>query len=192
MCTDSFPSRHTFKFASRHLLQRHKIDEASKTTVRLLHSPPVQSANGNGRDAKRPARLLLGHTDNVTLAVLFNALGGYKYSPLFLSPNDDKNCCYIRPVPNCAVVNVGDALWQWSGGILRSGIHRVVSPPGEQAINQRLSFVYVLKPGSTVSMSRLVGGEEDDRDGLCKYEDWLKVKSRVTAEGRSVVHIRES
>jgi hypothetical protein len=42
------------------LLQRHKIDEASKTTVRLLHSPPLQSAHGNGRDAKRPARLL-GH-----------------------------------------------------------------------------------------------------------------------------------
>jgi hypothetical protein len=71
-------------------------------------------------------------------------------------------------------------------------MHRVVSPPGEQAMNRRLSFVYVLKPGNTVSISRLVGGEEDDRGGLCKYEDWLKVKSKATAEGRSVVHIRES
>jgi hypothetical protein len=41
-------------------------------------------------------------------------------------------------------------------------------------------------------MSTLVGGEEEDRGGLCKYEDCLKVKSRATGDGRYVVHIMES
>jgi isopenicillin N synthase-like dioxygenase len=73
------------------LLQRHKIDEASKTTVRLLHSPPMQSVYGNGRDLKRPARLLLRHTDNGTLAVLFNVQGGLQILPHSSHPTTIKS-----------------------------------------------------------------------------------------------------
>ncbi len=176
------------------LLKLHQIDEASKTTIRLLHSPSTQSAGDHSRDPKSPARLLLGHTDNGTLAVLFNILGGLQILPPSLSPESDSSWRYIRPVPNCAIVNVGDALCQWSGGLLRSGMHRVVSPPGDQALLRRLSFVYVLKPGNKASMRRLMGAEEEGggmrgKDGQCSYEEWLLVKSRATAEGKSVVRI---
>ena len=32
-----------------------------------------------------------------------------------------------------AIVNLGDAMVNFTNGLLRSNIHRVVSPPGEQA-----------------------------------------------------------
>jgi len=48
------------------------------------------------------------------------------------------------------------------GGILRSVIHRVVTPPGEQVIYHLLSFIYVLKPGIKVSVEKLMGKEKGE------------------------------
>jgi isopenicillin N synthase-like dioxygenase len=170
------------------LAQLHNIDEPSKTTVRLLHAPPHPAC---GRDRYTAAKLLPGHTDNGTITILFNVLGGLQILPPNLSPTDDSNWRYIRPEPGLAIVNVGDALCQWSGGVLRSGMHRVVSPPGEQVHNDRYSFAYVVKPSNEASMRKLVGGEGDkgDRDGQCSYDEWHLVKSRATLEGKNMVRI---
>jgi isopenicillin N synthase-like dioxygenase len=172
------------------LAQLHKIDEASKTAIRPTHAPP-QPQTAHHRDTEAPAKLLVGHTDNGTITILFNVLGGLQILPPNLSPTDDSNWYYLRPEPNFAIVNVGDALCQWSGVVLRSGMHRVVSPPGEQAQNGRLSFGYVVKPSDGASMRRLVGGEGGcgERDGQCSYEEWLLVKGKATWEGKSVVRI---
>lgn len=37
---------------------------------------------------------------------------------------------YVLPLPNHAIVNLGDALVKFSVGVLRSDNHRVVLPPG--------------------------------------------------------------
>jgi isopenicillin N synthase-like dioxygenase len=169
------------------LPQLHKINEPSMTTVRLIHAPPQPSCD---RDRHIQARLLPGHTDNGSLTLLFNVIGGLQILPPDLSSSDDSNWRYVRPEPGCAIVNAGDALCQWSGGVLQSGIHRVVSPPGQQAICERYSFAYVVKPSNKASMKCLVGGEEEeDTDGQCTFEEWLLVKSKATLEGKSIVRI---
>lgn len=172
------------------LAQFHNIDEPSQTTVRLFHAPPQPACDCVGYT---PAKLLFAHTDNGTVTILFNVLGGLQVLPPGLSPTEESNWRYIRPEPNFAIVNVGDALCQWSGGLLRSGVHRVISPPGRQAQNPRLSFAYVVKPSNGASMKRLVNGEErEEKDDQCSYEEWLLVKSRATWEGKNVVRIGDS
>jgi isopenicillin N synthase-like dioxygenase len=87
---------------------------------------------------------------------------------------------YVRPVPGCAIVNLGDALVKFTGGILRSNLHRVVSPPGEQAREVRHSLVYFSRPEHNVMLRRLEGGlidelgvdDGDAKEGV-RSEDWL-------------------
>jgi isopenicillin N synthase-like dioxygenase len=87
---------------------------------------------------------------------------------------------YVRPVPRCAIVNLGDAMVKFSGGILRSNLHRVVSPPGEQAGHVRHSLVYFSRPEHDVMLRRLEGGlidelgvdDGDSKEGV-RSEDWL-------------------
>jgi isopenicillin N synthase-like dioxygenase len=69
------------------LAQLHKIDEASKTSIRPTHAPP-QPQTAYHRDTEAPAKLLVGHTDNGTITILFNVLGGLQILPPNLSPTD--------------------------------------------------------------------------------------------------------
>jgi isopenicillin N synthase-like dioxygenase len=65
---------------------------------------------------------------------------------------------YVKPIPDSAVVNVGDALVKFTAGILRSNIHRVVPPPPPQDGQQRNSLVYFSRPEDGVVLRRLEGG----------------------------------
>jgi isopenicillin N synthase-like dioxygenase len=104
-----------------------------------------------------------------------NRLGGLQVQ----LPQSDE-WVYIRPVPGYAIVNLGDAMVNFSGGILRSNLHRVVSPPGEQAREVRHSLVYFSRPEHNVILKRLEGGlidklgvdNGDAKEGI-RSEDWL-------------------
>jgi len=66
---------------------------------------------------------------------------------------------------------------KFSGGLLRSNLHRVVRPPGSQVDMERYSLVYFCRPEHAVVMRRLKGtqiaeGGEDD-EGVSTQE-WLK------------------
>lgn len=50
------------------------------------------------------------------------------------------------------VVNIGDAMAQFSGGVIRSNLHSVTAPPGEQALFDRYSAAYFLRPEDDVVM----------------------------------------
>jgi isopenicillin N synthase-like dioxygenase len=52
-------------------------------------------------------------------------------------------------------VNLGDALVRFSASILRSNIHRVVNPPGEQAGSNRMSLVYFSRPEDDILLKAL-------------------------------------
>lgn len=52
-------------------------------------------------------------------------------------------------MPGHAICNVGDALSIFSGGILKSSVHRVVPPPGVQAEHERWSLVFFTRPNNT-------------------------------------------
>lgn len=49
---------------------------------------------------------------------------------------------------------------KFSAGILRSNLHRVVTPPGEQARHTRYSLVYFSRPEHEVVMKRASGGTD--------------------------------
>ncbi|PYH38799.1 oxidoreductase [Aspergillus neoniger CBS 115656] len=103
--------------------------------------------------------------------------------------NLKENWRYIKPEPGCAVVNVGDTLVEWTGGVLRSSLHRVVTAPGDQAKVQRESVAYLVRAKRTASLQRLKGGiippllpgEEEETRTVDEWSEW---RSRQIALGQ--------
>ena len=81
---------------------------------------------------------------------------------------------------------------QWTGGVLRSNMHRVVPPPGVQAECERYSIAYVLKPPADARMERLKSGRipdvegNEDEMGQCTYTEYHARKSAGAREGKNL------
>jgi isopenicillin N synthase-like dioxygenase len=127
------------------LSQRHLLGEHSGSEARCIKNPPkpggiseVQAAIG-------------AHTDFGSLSFLHNRLGGLQV----LVPGTD-SWQYVKPIPGHAICNLGDAMALFSGGILRSNLHRVVPPPGAQSHLERWSLVFFTRPGNSVVLRALV------------------------------------
>ncbi|KZT31627.1 Clavaminate synthase-like protein [Sistotremastrum suecicum HHB10207 ss-3] len=95
--------------------------ESSGSEIKIIKKAPQT----NGLPDDKPS--LGAHTDFGSLSFLRGRHGGLQ---VLVQGNDVWQ--YVKPVPGLAVCNIGDALKMISGGILRSNIHRVVAPPGEQ------------------------------------------------------------
>ncbi|KAF9055636.1 hypothetical protein BJ165DRAFT_1412192 [Panaeolus papilionaceus] len=118
------------------LLRLHPINEFSGSETRVTHNPPTMNTQ----------KVAIGsHTDFGSLSFLHNKLGGLQV----LVPGAE-SWQYVKPIPGHAICNVGDALAIFSGGILRSNLHRVLPPPGTQAGSDRWSLVYFTRPGNSV------------------------------------------
>jgi isopenicillin N synthase-like dioxygenase len=68
--------------------------------------------------------------------------------------------------------------------MLRSNIHRVVAPPGEQGSVTRYSLVYFCRPEDDVVLKSLVeGGEEEEEQVTAK--EWIlrRALGRRMADG---------
>lgn len=65
------------------------------------------------------------------MTVLFNQLGGLQV----LKPNT-REWQYVKPRPECAVINLGDAFVKMVDQKLYSAVHRV-GPPGDQSRCER-------------------------------------------------------
>ncbi|KAL8947580.1 MAG: hypothetical protein Q9222_006158, partial [Ikaeria aurantiellina] len=112
-------------------------NKPSGTSLRLLKalaSPPsTTTATAN------PRADLQGHTDLGSITMLFNIVGGLQVlSPSATLPPKDSDWRYVRPEPYCALINLGDAMVQWSGGVVKSSMHRVITAPGLQRGVERL------------------------------------------------------
>jgi isopenicillin N synthase-like dioxygenase len=83
----------------------------------------------------------------------------------------DGEWAYVRPLPGHAIVNLGDALVKFTAGILRSNIHRVVSPPEKQASLTRYSLVYFARPEDEVILRPLKSASMVE-EVLCKTKMW--------------------
>jgi isopenicillin N synthase-like dioxygenase len=155
------------------LTARCALDKPSATAVRLLLSP--------AQPVKDPNRINFGgHTDIGIITLLFNVAGGLQVLPAG-SKNVDENWRYIRPQPGCALINIADTLTEWTGGLLRSSLHRVVSPPGTQAQQPRHSLAYLVRAEKGTTVQRLKGGsvippvgdgEEDDTRDVDSWAAW--------------------
>ncbi|KAM0790376.1 hypothetical protein ACM66B_003258 [Microbotryomycetes sp. NB124-2] len=117
----------------------------SGSEARLIYKPPSGAPGspieGVGEDGQ-PAAAIGSHTDFGSLSMLHSrGTGG-----LQVLPPGSRHWHYIKPLQNHAICNVGDTLSVYTGGLLRSNIHRVVPPPGDQADYARWSLVYFLRP----------------------------------------------
>lgn len=153
----------------RTLSSMHALTERSSSNLRFLHMPP--------QPASTAQTSLMGHTDNGSVTVLFNVVGGLQVL------DDTGSWRYVRPEPGHAIVNLGDSMVQWTGGVLRSNMHRVVPAPGAQSGVPRFSMAYVLKPPYACRMERLKGegipcGEEGEEEEVGTYEEFHAKKSK--------------
>lgn len=123
-----------------------RLDRSSETSLRLLWSRP---------EAETDRRVTLGgHTDIGMITLLFHIAGGLQILPAG-SENVTSNWRYIKPEPGCVLVNLGDTMVEWTGGLLRSALHRVMTAPGEQAKTTRRSLAYLVRPDRSQTMRRL-------------------------------------
>lgn len=96
-------------------------------------------------------------------------------------PPQTNDWCYVKPLAGHAVVNIGDAMVKFTAGILRSNIHRVVSPPGEQADSTRMSLVYFARPEDDVILKVLDGSKLiDEKKNTSK--EYSAEQEEVTAK----------
>ena len=154
------------------LANLHRVTSSSGDQVRMIKAPPQPLDD---------RQITLGeHTDFGSVTMLFNRLGGLQVLP----PGRDAEWCYVKPLPGHAIINLGDAMAVFTNGLLRSNIHRVISPPGEQADHTRYSLVYFSRPENEVLMQRLEGSQkipqldaESQRDvaekGIVNAKDWI-------------------
>jgi isopenicillin N synthase-like dioxygenase len=77
-------------------------------------------------------------------------------------------------------VNIGDCLVAWTGGIVRSNLHRVTFGPGAQANCTRYSIKHLIRPEQNASMKRLLSrsiptAEEDGEEEIdLTASEWEK------------------
>lgn len=159
------------------------MNSPSGTALRMLQYPPQPEHD------QRPS--LLGHTDIGTLTILFNITGGLQVLLPGMDPSNDSGWVYVKPEPDCAIVNLGDAMVEWSAGIFRSNMHRVTFAPGEQGKVPRYSLAYLVRPDGDAPMKRL-GGEgslipesgEGEEDNTMSAKEWEVHRSLAIRAGK--------
>jgi isopenicillin N synthase-like dioxygenase len=130
---------------------------------------------------------LLAHTDFGSVTLLWNILGGLQILPQDAGQSDPDGIStkwqYVKPQAGCVIVNMGDAMVSFSGGLIRSNLHRVVPPPGEQAKYTRYSSAYFMRPEDGVFMRAVKGGDvipPENGEGEGKpytAKEWVALKS---------------
>ncbi|KAI0839589.1 oxidoreductase [Hypoxylon sp. FL0890] len=152
----------------------------SRTVVRIIKS----FASLKEEDLRTS---MIHHTDFGTVTLLANVLGGLQILAPGKSPEDENAWLWVRPQPGCLIVNLGDAMVQWTGGLLRSNTHRIYHAPGEQRFLDRYSLALLVRPESEASMKRLIGeGEDGEDDNLTAWE-WEVKKAMALVTGDEVV-----
>ncbi|EPS99724.1 hypothetical protein FOMPIDRAFT_129139 [Fomitopsis schrenkii] len=120
------------------LLAKHDLREHSGSEARCIRSPPMPAGS-------TPDKAALGsHTDFGSLSFLHNRLGG-----LQVMVPGSSTWLYVKSIPGHAICNLGDAMTILSGGILKSKLHRVVSPSKARA-------QYVRWPGNSIVLRPLI------------------------------------
>ncbi|KAJ3552763.1 hypothetical protein NM688_g3981 [Phlebia brevispora] len=142
------------------LASKHRLLESSGSEARAIKNPPRP---GGVDDAKTA---LGAHTDFGSLAFLHNRLGG-----LQVMPPGSHSWYYVKPLPGHAICNIGDALAVFSGGILRSNVHRIVTAPKEQAKYERWSTAFFTRPADYVELTALTDESPMIAEAVNKLQD---------------------
>ncbi|KAF9468233.1 Clavaminate synthase-like protein [Collybia nuda] len=139
------------------LAQHHPREQYSVSEARCIRVPPSPGST----------KIAVGaHTDFGSLSFLANRLGGLQV----MLPGETE-WKYVKPLPGHVICNVGDALNIFSGGILKSSIHRVLPPPLAQSHYERWSLVYFTRPGDSVALRALVDQSSTISEAVAKDTD---------------------
>lgn len=131
---------------------------------------------------------MIHHVDFGTITLLANVLGGLQILPPGKSATDEGAWRWARPEPRCLIVNLGDAMVQWTGGLLRSNVHRIRYPPGQQRYFDRYSLAILARPERDASMKRRIGQDLDDaEDSNLTAWEWEVRKTMSLARGEAVM-----
>lgn len=133
---------------------------------------------------------MIHHTDFGSITLLANVLGGLQILAPGRTPKDKNAWLWVRPQPGCLIVSLGDAMAQWSGGLLRSNVHRVNHAPGEQRFSDRYSLALLVRPERDASMRKLAGPGEDGEDGNLTAWEWEVKKTMSLARGEALMQSR--
>ncbi|KAF7916061.1 uncharacterized protein EAE97_012152 [Botrytis byssoidea] len=162
--------------------QLHSMTKPSGSVLRMLKYEPQPA------DDRRTA--MMGYTDITALTLLFSATGGLQILDDDADPHLESSWTHIKPRPSTCIVNLGDAMVEWTGGILRSAMHRVTSPPGDQSSMTRYVVGYFSRPAGDSLMKRLAPpeypsslippveeGENSENDMNARDWEWHKLSS---------------
>ncbi|TFY55566.1 hypothetical protein EVJ58_g8161 [Rhodofomes roseus] len=141
------------------LARKHQLEEPSGSESRCIKNPPKPAAT-------EPKTAIGAHTDFGSLSFLHNRLGGLQV----MVPGTE-SWQYVKPIPGHAICNLGDAMSIFSGGILRSNLHRVVPPPGAQSQHERWSLVFFTRPGYSQLLEALTGDSPMIAEAAAKVAD---------------------
>jgi isopenicillin N synthase-like dioxygenase len=156
---------------------RHRYSDPSEDHLRYMMYHPRSASD----DAKVQNTWSRAHTDFGSLTLLWsqNVAGLQLKTP-------DGEWKYVPPVDNGIVCNVGDTLDFWSKGYLKSTVHRVRRPPGDQADIRRLGLFYFVRPGNEVDIKpapspllRRLGLVGEDVEGAEPVRGLEYVRERV-------------
>lgn len=126
--------------------------ERPTTFLRLLHYPPQPAEEGLFGSAP--------HTDYGFITLLAqDDVGGLEVR------NKQGEWIAAPPVPGSFVMNVGDMLSHWSGGLFASTPHRVINSSGKERYSQPFFF----DPGMDTVITPVTGGDADP----IRYGDYL-------------------
>ncbi|KAF1954282.1 putative oxidoreductase [Byssothecium circinans] len=158
------------------LQEKHRIDHISSDQTRQIKYPPQPEED------RRTS--LVPHTDYGSITVLFNVLGGLQVLPPSMSA-EEKNWRWLKPVPNCAIINLGDAMVKFTNGLFKSPLHRVTYAPGAQAKMTRYSLAYFTRPEDECIMKRVDGsefipelGDREKEDNITAGE-WIQTRVKA-------------
>lgn len=156
----------------------HRLEAVSGDQIRMIKSPPQPLSD---------QRIALGkHTDFGSITILFNRLGGLQILPpkSIVPPGEEPQWTYVKPLPGHCIINLGDAMVKFTNGLLRSNIHRVVSPPGKQANETRYSVVYFSRPEDEVLLKGLESSSviprleaADGSEKVMNSKDWIMLQA---------------
>ncbi|KAF5347205.1 hypothetical protein D9758_011097 [Tetrapyrgos nigripes] len=126
-----------------YLVERHQYDEPSEDHIRFL----MYHARSASENKKIGDQWLGGHTDFGSLTLLFSQ----PVAALQIR-SPDNEWKWVKYIPGGITCNAGDTLSFLTKGYIKSTIHRVVSPPADQANLDRLGLIYFSRPGNSVPM----------------------------------------
>ncbi|TID06331.1 Oxidoreductase vrtI [Colletotrichum higginsianum] len=165
------------------LMSLHRREDPSYDFLRVLRYPATAPGD-DPNAAKFPP-----HRDSVSVAMLFTWVGGLQIlEPDSSSTNPNPNPAtgnyneadwrWVEPVDGHVIVNIGDALAVLTNEVLRSGFHRVIGAPGDQAKLDKYSVLLGYRPALNTPMKPFTSplipqlSEEQSSDPVQTCQEW--------------------